>query len=464
MEFKKIGKNQGGYLLIIAVIAIVVIGLIASILVSMYVATTRSTVNSLESTTAFYIAKAGLEIATRDLVQPGTTTDCLSVQNKYVNVCYKLHASDSNCTGQFTIDAASHNPGGLELRGGLGVTQTTVTLNSTADLAPSGIVVIGDEAIWYSKISGNNLLNVTRGAFGTPIQQHTTSSIATQDVCVLTATAAVPNLNNPAGKRILQTTLWRDPNIHCLGAFPGCITPAFIGASTVSLGGGTVISNPSVNSPQSTNYKGSTIACGGNLSISGGGFYTYIDNIPTPQSTATNIGKDIYKNNNDIVNTSLWNLFFPGQSMADVRATADTVLSPANGNCNYDGFVNASGVVWVGCPGTSNNPYKINMKNTDVSIGSATNPVTFIIGPGSVPSFTNIKSLSIYGLTYFVNGSKIIIPQGTKVYHYGLRASENNGAGSDGYTKVIFNYSLLNAAKFMSTPYSQYFMTNEVFN
>jgi hypothetical protein len=69
------------------------------------------------------------------------------------------------------------------LNGGISATDVTITLASTVGLATSGFIKIGDETIVYSNISGNQLLNCSRGQNNTTAAAHLTgASVYTQNL------------------------------------------------------------------------------------------------------------------------------------------------------------------------------------------------------------------------------------------------------------------------------------------
>jgi hypothetical protein len=85
------------------------------------------------------------------------------------------------------------NPTTALLNGTISATDTTITLTSTADVATNGFILIGAETIYYSNVSGNQLLNCARGQNGTTPTAHTTG-------------AAITNQNLPS------INVWPTPN------------------------------------------------------------------------------------------------------------------------------------------------------------------------------------------------------------------------------------------------------------
>jgi hypothetical protein len=85
------------------------------------------------------------------------------------------------------------NPTTALLDGTISATDTTITLTSTADVATNGFIKIDNETIYYSNVSGNQLLNCARGQNDTTAAAHTTG-------------AAITNQNLPS------INVWPTPN------------------------------------------------------------------------------------------------------------------------------------------------------------------------------------------------------------------------------------------------------------
>jgi hypothetical protein len=85
------------------------------------------------------------------------------------------------------------NPTTALLDGTISATDTTITLTSTADVATNGFIKIDNETIYYSNVSGNQLLNCARGQNDTTAAAHTTG-------------AAIVNQNLPS------INVWPTPN------------------------------------------------------------------------------------------------------------------------------------------------------------------------------------------------------------------------------------------------------------
>lgn len=65
-------------------------------------------------------------------------------------------------------------PTSSTLSGGIGATDTSITLSSVVGLPATGFLLIGSETIWYGYIDGNTLGNVFRGQNNTTAAAHLT--------------------------------------------------------------------------------------------------------------------------------------------------------------------------------------------------------------------------------------------------------------------------------------------------
>lgn len=97
------------------------------------------------------------------------------------------------------------NPTTVLLVGNISDTDTTITLSSTAGLASSGFIQIGNEIISYPNVSGNQLLNCARGQNNTTAVAHTTG--ASVSVVNLPSVNVWPTPNSPGDQYTL--VYWR---------------------------------------------------------------------------------------------------------------------------------------------------------------------------------------------------------------------------------------------------------------
>lgn len=435
----KINKNQHGYLLIVAIIAIVIIGVIAATVVNMYTVTVRSISDSSQSQAAFYIAKAGLEITRRDLLKTGATLTCSAITgaSKYTAACYP--PGSANCSGYFTVTGDEKNIT-TTLSDAISSTTTTINVSNATNLTSSGIVVIDSEAIWYSGINGIQLQNVMRGSFNTSASSHISGSKVIQNTCALTATASIPTITNPDSQQTIQELLWKSGTGS--GGINGMV-PALIAAGSISLTGNSSINNSTVSSLTDPKIKGSTIASGGPVVLNGNA-NTTIGN-GTVVSSANKIGADINQNDSSINLSTLWGYIFT-QSKTSVKNSSTTTIV---GNCcNYD-FANATGTIWVTC--NNFNP------SGNTTIGTLANPVVLIIDNNA-----NISgNLTVNGLMY-VTGCLSVTGNASANGMVAVEGAINlNGNGS-----INYNYQAISGANigFTSSAYSNYYVSQELFN
>lgn len=443
----KIIKQQRGYLLIIAVILIVIVASIAVLLANMYTVIVRSNTNILQSDQALYIAKAGLEIARRDLLKSGSTLQCADINSsnsKYTNACYPPKAT--KCSGYFTVAGVANEQSKTLATAITDITSTTVNLSSTSGLLSSGVVVIENEAIWYSGISGTQLQNVARGALGTTASTHTiVGTNVFQNTCTLTSTAGVPSLSAPTdtgGQRVAQDILWKtQTNGGGLGTLPNNWTPGLVSAGTISLTGTSYVYNPSVNK-NDPKFTGSTIVGGADVVFNQYSFTKVGDNQIASQPRS--LSADISQNNSNINTSTLWGYFFT-QSKAAMQNNATVTKID---NCATYNYASASGTVWFNCTTGSFNP-------NNVTMGTVNNPVVLIVNN----NINMTGNVTINGLLYVING---LASSGTTTIN-GLVVAEG-AVNLNNATGILFNTTVLTNLGLLKTNYSSYYMPQEVFH
>jgi Tfp pilus assembly protein PilX len=238
-------KSQQGFLLIVAVILIVIVGFIGSSLAYMYIGGTKSNTNILRSNEAFYIATSGLEIAKRDIIVNKAIYTCESINGipKYTDAAFPPEAA--NPRGYFTVIGNVYAVNS-QLSVSIDEVATIIPITDTSTLASFGFVSIAGETITYSGIQGNNLLNAKRGAASTTAQSHNIGTNVVQNMCTLTSTGQIPTTTNPEGKRIVQEQLmllnqgYLAPGM----SLPGSTLPAVIAVGDIDIrGDDTTISN-----------------------------------------------------------------------------------------------------------------------------------------------------------------------------------------------------------------------------
>lgn len=198
-------RKQRGYLLIIAAVAIVIVGFVATSLSYIVSGDTRSTANQLDAERAHYLAESGLEKAVYEMAQG------------YINACDNtldgnpLVTNQSLGKGTFTVTAVKYKPASITLAGDIDDLATTIPISSVTDVAPFGRAILTNEAINYGKLGTSEaecgtgfsacFLNVRRAIGGTGAVVHYAGESVVQNQCTLLSKGYVPNATNPIAER-----------------------------------------------------------------------------------------------------------------------------------------------------------------------------------------------------------------------------------------------------------------------
>lgn len=193
IQFKLL-KKQEGYLLLVSVILIMMIGFIGSVIAYMSAGSSSGTIQLQLADQAFYIAESGLEEASRYYLSKGIACNTITNDTDLTN------ASVGN--GKFTVTGTLYT-GTTTLSSAITSSATTIPVNSTTGFAPSGFLSIEGEAMTYANISGNSFIGVMRGYKNTTPASHAINISVTQNQCVLDSIAGVPSLSSPKAKREL---------------------------------------------------------------------------------------------------------------------------------------------------------------------------------------------------------------------------------------------------------------------
>jgi hypothetical protein len=130
------------------------------------------------------------------------------------------------------------------LNGAIGPTNTTITLTSTVGLATSGFIKVDNETIVYSNISGNQLLNCSRGQANTTAASHLTgASVFTQN---LPSVNVWPTPNAGGGYVLVYYRMRRIQDAGVGGAFEQDIPFRFIPCMIAGLAYYIAIKKPEV--------------------------------------------------------------------------------------------------------------------------------------------------------------------------------------------------------------------------
>lgn len=195
--------RQRGFLSLVAVVLIMVMGFLGMALTYMLISGSASTTNYLQSSKALYLAEAGLEHATHVLNASSFTNRApclaLTISNTLGAGSYSVAT-----TGPFYVSSPS------TLNGAITSTATIIPVVSTANYQASGRLMIDRELVNYAAISGNNFVGVIRGVSSTTAAAHNSATPVAQFQCALSSQGGVPSLTSPvnpgspSGKRQIQ--------------------------------------------------------------------------------------------------------------------------------------------------------------------------------------------------------------------------------------------------------------------
>jgi Tfp pilus assembly protein PilX len=186
--------SQQGYLILLVAIMIVVIGFIGVAVSSMFYASTFSTSGQYQGSQAFYIAEAGLEAQTHNLLQ----TTVLQRGSCVGPLTASFGAGSFTATG--TTNYAGDAAAATTLNGALTATATTVPVVSTSGYTSVGRIMIDNEFMNYGAVTATSFTNVTRGVDGSTAAAHVTGSHVSQFECEISSTGTV----TPFGSRTVQ--------------------------------------------------------------------------------------------------------------------------------------------------------------------------------------------------------------------------------------------------------------------
>jgi Tfp pilus assembly protein PilX len=201
-------NSQRGFLAIVAVFLIVVVGFMGIAATYLFFGNSVASGDMQQSDNALYTAESGLEIANRAVI-----SSLITGTNKRISCAAVTgNAETTNFaagSGKFTATTLNSSPiyVSTTLNGALTATATTVTLASTAGLAPAGTVMVDLEEMSYGGISGNSLIAVQRGFHYSWATSHATAAGVAQFQCDFDVLAGVPNLITFFAKRDLRQNI-----------------------------------------------------------------------------------------------------------------------------------------------------------------------------------------------------------------------------------------------------------------
>jgi trimeric autotransporter adhesin len=198
-------NNQAGFLLMVCVFILVVVGFIGLSAVYMYAGGSGATANFMMAEQAFDDAVSGLEKGSRYILTPSLTTPAPRL------TCAGV-AGNANLTnsaigaGSFTVTPVSGNyyRANVALGTAMTTTSTSIDVASTTGFAPVGRVQIDGEIIDYTTLTSTAFTNISRGSAYTTPSAHTAGTFVSQYQCTLDSKAGVPSIAAPVVTQEIQ--------------------------------------------------------------------------------------------------------------------------------------------------------------------------------------------------------------------------------------------------------------------
>lgn len=196
---------QQGYLTLVALMLIIVIGFLGSAIAYMYYGGALATANYGTSAKALYLADAGLQNGTRLLSTPNITTTNQRVACSALTGTASVTNSSFD-SGNYNVISVGSSPYDVSttLSSAPTPSATTIDATSTAGFASYGRILIDKEVINYTAISGNSFIGISRGVNNSVASSHTLGTRISQYQCSIDSMAGVPNLTSPYTTREVQ--------------------------------------------------------------------------------------------------------------------------------------------------------------------------------------------------------------------------------------------------------------------
>ena len=218
-------RLESGAFLIVSIMLIVVVAIMTVTLG--YFSTSSGGANTLHTASgrAFFAALAGLDVGTGLLAGPGESrrldcTDGLSTSLEGNGFVTKAYIGATGVSGAFTVttdtgslDYHPTTPAFITPSLSAITTSTVIGVNTVTGYATAGLVMIDRERIDYTGTSTSSstcggspacFVGVTRGAGGTAVASHSSSTPVGQLQCRITSTGGYPNLTvAPTAQRVV---------------------------------------------------------------------------------------------------------------------------------------------------------------------------------------------------------------------------------------------------------------------
>lgn len=193
-------KKQTGFLNILTVGIVIIMGLLSAALVNMIMSSTAASINIQAGNRAYDLANAAVEAGLYQLEQ--TPATCNGA----------LQAIQTLTTGEYQYSCLPYLQA-TTLNGAITNSATSLTLTSATGFAPFGYIGIEREIIYYNSVTGNVLSGLRRGLQGTAAAAHVTLLTVAQNEFVVTGTGGAPTIASPSGLRTINRAAIRTGNL-----------------------------------------------------------------------------------------------------------------------------------------------------------------------------------------------------------------------------------------------------------
>jgi type II secretory pathway pseudopilin PulG len=199
--------RQEGYLTIVTIVLIVIVGFIAVTIAYVFSGNLFSTSNFQEANSALYLAESGLEQAARALLLPDVFNRSACTGLNMTNSALGNGVYTVTSTGPFNTPSPA-----ATLSGALTASATTIPVTSTTGYQSSGRIMVDRELINYTAVNSTQFLNATRGVDGSTAIAHAAATAVGQYQCAFSATGGVPAITpvsagSPGGVRKLNENI-----------------------------------------------------------------------------------------------------------------------------------------------------------------------------------------------------------------------------------------------------------------
>lgn len=214
-----------GFLLLSAIILIIIIGAASVIISHSFTASTESSALSNDRLYAQSTAAAGLQVAANALLNPNAAAadqaTCTTLNQRYNAVNFE--------NGQFSLQGTPYERSSAQLTNSMTSSSTIADVDSIAGYAPSGRIMIENEAMRYGSLSNSSavcgktpcFVGITRGLDDTIARSHDKKSTVTQSLCRVVSTGAIPTLANPMAEHKMVADVLSGASAYLVGRRKG---------------------------------------------------------------------------------------------------------------------------------------------------------------------------------------------------------------------------------------------------